>query len=230
MLRKSNGIIFGATGFIGTQVTHEMTKQGAKLILHGTSKKKLEKLDDDLKKNFNLRQILLQGDFSEKAFFSNLSNMIQSRFKCLDFLMNFVGRFDRLSPLTNFSNNEWEKMMEINVSSYWRIIKELEPLLKKSSKPRVMFLIDEDSSKGKPYQNFLSISQAMKKVIGRIFYEENKRLKIITKIIQIPCLNNGISLKIAKNQRIEKKFDKLAEAIVEKTFDDKNNELIVSLF
>ena len=230
MFEKNKGIIFGATGFIGSQIAHEMTKRGAKLILHGTSKKKLEKLDDHLKNNFNLRQILLQGDFTEKKFFSNLFNIIHSRFNCLDFLMNFVGKFDRLSPLTNFTYSEWEKMIEINVNSYWRILKELEPLLKKSSSPRVMFIISEDSSGGKPYQNFLSISQVMKKVIGEIFYEENKRLKIITKIIQIPCLDNGISLKIAKKQRNKKKFDKLAETIIEKTFDDKNNELLIRLF
>ena len=69
MFEKNKGIIFGATGFIGSQIAHEMTKKGAKLILHGTSKKKLEKLDDHLKDNFNLRQILLQGDFTEKKIF-----------------------------------------------------------------------------------------------------------------------------------------------------------------
>ena len=109
--------------------------------------------------------------------------------------MNFVGAFERLSPLTNLTNNEWEKLIEVNVNSYWRVLKELEPLLKKSSNQRVMFLINNSTS-GKPYQNFFSISQAMKKVIGEIFYEENKRLKIIMKIIEIPFLNNGISLKI----------------------------------
>ena len=162
-----------------------MTKKGANLILHGKSKKKLEKLDDNLKEKFNLRQTLLQGDFTQKAFFSNISSIVQSRFNYLDFLMNFVGAFERLSPLTNLTNNEWEKLIEVNVNSYWRVLKELEPLLKKSSNPRVMFLINNSTS-GKPYQNFFSISQAMKKVIGEIFYEENKRLKIIMKIIEIP--------------------------------------------
>ena len=73
-----------------------MTKNGAKLILHGKSKKKLEQLDDDLKEKFNLRQILLQGDFTDKSFFNNLFKIINSRFNYLDFFMNFVGRFDRL--------------------------------------------------------------------------------------------------------------------------------------
>ena len=29
--------------------------------------------------------------------------------------MNFVGAFERLSPLTNLTNNEWEKLIEVNV-------------------------------------------------------------------------------------------------------------------
>ena len=202
MFLDCKGIIFGATGFIGNLVTHEMTKKGASLILHGKSKKKLEQLDDDLRDKFNLRQVLLQGDFTEKEFFSNLSNCIYSRFDCLDFVMNFVGKFERLAPLTNLTGSEWEEMMEVNVSSYWRILKELEPLLKKAKKPRILFIINENSSHGKPYQNFFSISQVMKRVIGEIFYEENKRLKIITKIIQIPLQNYGISAKLSKKRRL----------------------------
>ena len=46
-------------------------------------------------------------------------------------------------------------MIEINVNSFWKILKELEPLLKKSTNPRVIFLINDDSLSGKPYQNFL---------------------------------------------------------------------------
>ena len=54
--------------------------------------------------------------------------------------MNFVGKFDRLSPLTNFTYSEWEKMIEINVNSYWRILKELEPLLKNLPLPEYCLL------------------------------------------------------------------------------------------
>ena len=72
MFEKNKGIIFGATGLIGSQIAHEMTKKGAKLILHGTSKKKLEKLDDHLKHKFNLRQILrAQHQFSNHSLISS---------------------------------------------------------------------------------------------------------------------------------------------------------------
>ena len=176
MSENGKGIIFGATGFIGSQVAHKMTKKGVKLILHGKSKKKLEKLDDDLKQKFNLRQTLLQGDLTDKNFFSNLYNIINSRFDYLDFLMNFVGKFERLSPLTNLTNNEWEEMVQINVNSFWKILKELEPLLKRSINPRVIFLINDESLIGKPYQNFFNISQVMKKVIVSAFDDRDRKL------------------------------------------------------
>ena len=90
MSKNSKGIIFGATGFIGSRVACKMTKNGAKLIMHGKSKKKLEQLDDELKEKFNLKQILLQGDFTDKSFFNNLFKIINSRFNYLDFFMNLL--------------------------------------------------------------------------------------------------------------------------------------------
>ena len=55
--------------------------------------------------------------------------------------MNFVGKFERLAPLTNLTDSEWEEMMEVNINSYWRILKELEPLLKKAKNPEFYSLL-----------------------------------------------------------------------------------------
>ena len=143
--------------------------------------------------------------------------------------MNFVGKFERLSPLTNLTNNEWEEMVQINVNSFWKILKELEPLLKRSINPRVIFLINDESLIGKPYQNFFNISQVMKKVIGEIFYEENKRLKILTKIIRIPILNSGITSRISAKKESKKKNAAIIEKVILSAFDDKNNKLYTNL-
>ena len=130
--------------------------------------------------------------------------------------------------MTHLSHHEWDQHVEINFSSYWRILKELEPLLNESLKPRVVFIINTDSLTGKPYQNFFSISQVMKKVIGEIFYEENKRLKIATKIISIPLLDNGIASKIS-SQKNQKNYEEIIEKIIVEAFDVENNKLFVNL-
>ena len=142
--------------------------------------------------------------------------------------MHFAGKFERLSPLTNFSHSEWDEMVEINISSYWRVLKELEPLLKRSRKPIVLFTINENSSLGLPYQNILSLSSATKKNLGSIFYQENKRLKIRMKIINIPFLNNG-QTSIVKT-KTKNCGDDIAKKIVEKAFEnEKNKKAIINL-
>ena len=143
--------------------------------------------------------------------------------------MNLVGKFERLSPLTNLTNNEWEEMVQINVNSFWKILKELEPLLKRSANPRVIFLINDESLTGKPYQNFFNISQVMKKVIGEIFYEENKRLKILTKIIKIPILNSGITSRISAKKKNKKNNEAIIEKVIVSAFDNRNSKLFTNL-
>jgi len=224
-LQNNKGIIFGATGFIGRQVAMEMSKRKVRLVLHGKTKKKLEKLYDEIHNQYNIKQTLLPGDFKKKSFFDTLLSLVSSRFSEIDFLMHFAGKFERLSPLTNFSHTEWDEMVEININSYWRVLKELEPLLRRSKKPRVLFTINEDSSAGLPYQNIFSLSSATKKNLGSIFFQENKRLKIEMKIINIPFLNNG-QTSIIKTKT--KNFaDDIAKKIVEKVFDSKKNSKVM---
>ena len=91
--------------------------------------------------------------------------------------MHFAGKFERLSPLTNFSHSEWDAMVEININSYWRVLKELEPLLKKSRKPKVLFTIKENSSNGLPYQNIFSLSSDKKK-FRFYFFPRKQKVKI----------------------------------------------------
>ena len=67
-LKNNKGIIFGATGFIGRQVALEMSKRKVKLVLHGKTKRKLEELYDEIQNQYNIKQILLPGDFKKKAF------------------------------------------------------------------------------------------------------------------------------------------------------------------
>ena len=49
-LKNKRGIIFGATGFIGQNLSYELSKLGCKLILHGHSIEKLSELDNKIQK------------------------------------------------------------------------------------------------------------------------------------------------------------------------------------
>tara|TARA_B100000035_G_scaffold105041_1_gene89124 strand:- start:2788 stop:3444 length:657 start_codon:yes stop_codon:yes gene_type:complete len=214
-LKNKRGIIFGATGFIGQKLSCELSKLGCKLILHGKSIEKLTDLDKKIQK-IKKRQILMQGDLNNENFYKNLAQTISTRFQNINFLFILIGLFQRLSPLTHFSHQEWSKLIEININCYWRILKELEPIIKNSESPKIIFLNNLKISNGKPYHNALSISQAAVKSLANIYKSENKRLGIDTRIIETPNLEEGItSITAGKKKLVMESFIK---RILEKSF------------
>lgn len=217
--KNKRGIIFGATGFIGQKLSYELSKLGCKLILHGKSIEKLSELDKKIKK-IKKHQILIQGDLNNENFYKNLAQSISTRFQNINFLFILIGLFQRLSPLTHFSHQEWSKLIEININCYWRILKELEPIIKNSESPKIIFLNNSKISNGKPYHNILSVSQAAIKTIANVYESENKRLGLDTRIIETPNLEEGITSMTAGKKKLA--LESFIKRIIEKSFTSNN--------
>ncbi len=214
----SNGIIFGSTGILGTRISLDLAQMNTNLILHGKSLEKLIKLDDEIKK-VNKNVTFFQADITNKKFAKNLLRKVGSKFLRVDFMINLVGVFFGLRPLTNFSHKEWDNLIEINLSSYWRIVKELEPLLRKSSNAKIIFLENKDISTGKAYHNTFSICQKAKETMLKIFRKENSKFKIKVHFIDIEKVNAGMSLSLAGKHKIdERKLKEISDRIIKKCF------------
>ena len=214
----SNGIIFGSTGTLGSRISLDLAKMNTNLILHGKSFEKLIKLDNEIKK-VNKNVTLLQADITHKDFAANLLSKVASRFSRIDFMINLVGVFFGLRPLTNFSHKEWDNLIEINFSSYWRIVKELEPLLRKSSSAKVIFLENKDISTGKAYHNTFSICQKANETMLKIFRKENSKFKIKIHFIEIEKINAGMSLPLAGKHKVdERKLKEISDRVIKKCF------------
>ena len=199
-IERSNGIIFGSTGVLGSKISLELAKMDSNLILHGKSLKKLKQLDDQIKK-LNKKVTLLPADVTDKEFSKNLLKQVSSRFCKIDFVINLIGVFMGLRPLTNFSHKEWDNLLEINLSSSWRIIRELEPLIRKSDNGKVIFLSNKNISSGQAYYNTVSIFQNAQETMLKIFKQENLKLKLEIHIIEIEKINAGMTLSLAGKEK-----------------------------
>ena len=214
-----NGIIFGSTGVLGSQISIELSKSDVNLILHGKSLKKLTSLHDKIKK-FNNNITLLQADVTSKEFSTNLLKTIYSRFQKIDFIINVIGLFYGLRPLTNISHKEWNDLIEINLSSNWRIIKELEPLIKKSNNSKIIFLSNKKISDGKAYYNTFSIFENAKRAMLRTLNEENLKLNIKTCLIEIEKINLGMSSTLAGREQFNQDLlSKISKKVFKKVYN-----------
>jgi NAD(P)-dependent dehydrogenase (short-subunit alcohol dehydrogenase family) len=218
-LENRNGIIFGSTGALGSNIAIELAKLNANLILHGKSIEKLKNLDKEIRK-IKRKPSLLQADVTDQDFYKNLLKVVSSRFRKIDFLINLIGKFNGLSPLTHMSHNEWNRLIEINLTSYWRIIKELEPLIRKSAKSKIIFVTNKEISEGKAYHNIFSISKGALLSMLETFKAENKRLGVETYLIDIKKIDFGMTSKIRGNNPFDPStLEKTSKKILKQCFN-----------
>ena len=213
-----NGIVFGSTGILGSRISLDLAQKNTNLILQGKSYEKLIKLDNEIKK-VNKNVTFFQADITHKKFAANLLGKVSTKFSRIDFVINLIGVFFGLRPLTNFSHKEWDDLIEINLSSCWRIVKELEPLLRKSLNAKIIFLENRDISNGKAYHNTFSICQKAKETMFKIFNKENSKFRIKVHFIEIEKVNAGMSLSLAGRQKYdEKKLKEISDRVIRKCF------------
>lgn len=215
-LNNTNGIIFGSTGLIGSNLAIKLGELDANLILHGNSLKKLKNLDDKFKK-IKKKTILMPADITKDDFYENLFKTVSSRFEKIDFLVNLIGKFSGLKPLTHLSYKEWDTQYKVNLVSYWRVIKELEPLIRKSKMSQIIFMNNKIISEGKAYHHTLSIFNYAKYSLMKVFEKENEKFNIKTHMIEVPQLNLGLTSALAGESESGQRFiEKSVQEIIEK--------------
>ena len=213
------GIIFGATGNIGEKLAIKLAKKNCNLIIHGRSKKKLLNLDDKIKK---LKQnvTLLQYNFSKSNEVPKLGETITQKYKKIDFFISLISVIEKLCPLTDLKYEEWDNLINLNLSNNWKILKSIEPLLFKSEKAKIFFISNELISKGYPYFHAYSVAKAGLEAMTKIYSREKEKFQIEIKMINLKSIKVGLLKKFfsdANNEDkkdLEKKIDLIVDNII----------------
>ncbi len=191
MKRKKTVIIFGATGYLGEKISVELANYDLNLILHGRSKKKLIFLDDKIRA-LGKKATLIHCDFCNTSNIEKLALSISQKYKNIDSIINAIGIIEKLCPLTDLTFEEWDKMININLSSNWKILKNLEYLLMKSIAPKIIFFSNATIAKGHPYHHAYSVAKAGLETMVKIYREEKKKFKINVELIELKSLKIGL--------------------------------------
>ena len=103
-------LITGATSGIGWATALEFKKAGAKLILCGRRKERLELLDNKL----GGEQKLLNFDVRDKNDVFKSFESLPENWKDIDLLINNAGNAHGLDPVQSASLEDWDSMIDGN--------------------------------------------------------------------------------------------------------------------
>ncbi len=138
-LQGKVALVTGASGTIGESVSLRFANEGAHVILVGRNISELERVDDAISKAGGSATIA-QLDLMEHDKIALLSSSIKSRFSKLDILASNASLMSSLSPLVDYSSENWSEIISTNLNASWKLIKCFDSLLKLSSAGRAVFV------------------------------------------------------------------------------------------
>ena len=157
LFNLSNKKVFltGATGSIGRSIAKIFSNAGAKIICTSTTNDKLDILKNEIGEDHFYYQLNLDNDNN----FHNQIDEILKQHSDIDILINNAGyNSDNLS--LRLKDEEWEKVLSINLTSNFKIIKKIVPNMIKNKYGRIIGISSVVAFTGNKGQSNYSASKS----------------------------------------------------------------------
>ena len=174
LLKNKNILITGATDGIGAQISKLYSSHGANIILLGRNEEKLNKIYDDIIENKDTKPLILECDLNQISDngAKEIANAISDEYDVLHGLIHNAAELGKLTSLENYSLDDWDKLMRVNLTAPFLLTKYLLPSLKEADNGRVILTSSGVAHKGRAFWGAYSISKAALKTMQEIFSEE----------------------------------------------------------
>lgn len=170
-LKDRIALITGASRGIGRAVAEKFAQEGAHVLLLARTRKDLEEVDDRIGAGGG-KATLIPLDLADGKAIDALGPSLYERFGKLDILVGNAAILGRLSPLPHIPSEHWDQVMAVNVAANWRLIRTLDPLLRRSDSGRVIFVTSGVARSARAYWAPYSISKAALEALAKTYANE----------------------------------------------------------
>ncbi|MBS4217950.1 SDR family oxidoreductase [Bacillus sp. FJAT-49711] len=130
-LKNKVAIVTGAASGIGAASAIRLAKSGASVGLLDLKEKKAEKVKQEIEQ-FGGKSIILDVDLSDPERVENAINHVVSEFGRLDVVFANAGINGVVTPIEDFSPEDWDKTISTNLKSTFLTVKYSIPYLKEA--------------------------------------------------------------------------------------------------
>ena len=178
-LEGKTALVTGASRGIGAAVAKELARQGAHVILVARTIGGLEAVDDEIKK-FGGKATLMPLDLFKLNDLDALGPTLYQHFPKLDIFIGNAAMLGTLAPLGHLKPDEFQRVMDLNVTANYRLVRTLDPLLKASDNGRVVFVTSGITQDFKAYWGEYAVSKAALEALAKVYAAEcaNTNVKV----------------------------------------------------
>ena len=152
-LNKKISIITGAASGFGKGIAEKFSKEGAKLILVDINENLLEKVSKDLNQDF------FYADVANSSSMKKLSEYVLKKYGTIDIMVNNAGITHLPKPLEKVSEEEFDKIFEVNSKSVFFCGKFFVPHMKKQKKGSILNISSTAGISPRPNLNWYNATK-----------------------------------------------------------------------
>jgi 3-hydroxybutyrate dehydrogenase len=138
MLKGKSSVITGSTSGIGLGIAKAFAKEGMNLTLNGFGDRaQIDEVANSIRTEFGVKVEYSAADMSKPAEIRAMVREHEARFGRVDVLVNNAG-IQNVAPVEEFSDEKWDAIIAINLSSNFHAVKAALPGMKKAGWGRVI--------------------------------------------------------------------------------------------
>ncbi len=152
-------LITGASRGLGAAMAVAYAREGAHCVLVARTVGGLEAVDDKIKE-LGGTATLVPLDVTDGPGLDRLGAALHERFGRLDVLLGNAAILGTLSPVGHIDPKVFERVMAVNVTANWRLIRSMDPLLRAADAGRAIFVTSGISRRVVAYWSAYAASKA----------------------------------------------------------------------
>jgi NAD(P)-dependent dehydrogenase (short-subunit alcohol dehydrogenase family) len=123
-------LVTGASRGIGRAAALELATAGAQVVAVARTEGALADLDDEIREATGRRATLVPLDIADGDALDQLGFVLHQRFGRLDLLVHAAGILGPLTPVSHIEPKHWDRVLAVNLTAAYRLIRTTEPLLR----------------------------------------------------------------------------------------------------
>ena len=205
-------LITGASGGIGSAIADKFAMKNYDLILTSSSKRTL----DILKNKYGNKHGYYVLDFNEAITFENTLKQIALDHKDLNVIVNNAG-ITKDSLILRMKLEQWDKVIQANLSSNFSIIKNLLPNMIKNKAGSIIGISSVVATSGNPGQSNYVAAKS-----GMIGFYKSIALEVASRNINVNLVSPGFIISPMTDKLNEKQKNIILQKIPMRRFGNSN--------
>ena len=152
-LKNKIAIITGAASGFGKGIAKKFTEEGARIIMVDINSRLLKNTSK------NLNQDYFIADVSKSSSFKSLSGYVYKKYKTVDIIINNAGITHKPKPMEKVTEEEFDKVLNVNAKSVYYCGKFIIPRMKKQKKGVVLNVASTAGLSPRPKLNWYNASK-----------------------------------------------------------------------